>query len=238
MTNATLPRPLSLGTRLGFFNSFTMWMGMIFFALGLLLASFYFTSVSRQFRDDDPRVAGMVTEVFRPTNKSNTATSNNITYDYRYEVDGKVYEAQMVSTDRLRTDQVSVQYVPGAPDLSRIEGLDANGSVMVPVLALIFGLMGLLVLSISVSGALHDVRRIRHGIVTNATIVRKALANAGFTRVLQFTAADGRAYEIAPGPHVGILQEGESRPVFYVPGAPAEAVLLDHLEPEIRAFLN
>ncbi|WP_426208877.1 hypothetical protein [Massilia sp. TWP1-3-3] len=234
------PRPLPRQARLGFFNSFTMWLGAAFFALGLLFVFIYLaaTDVSRHFSKDDPRVAGVVTKVFRPSNSSDTATSRNITYDYRYQVNGRTYDAQMVSTDYLQTDQVNVQYILGAPEMSRIEGLDANSSFGLLVLALGFGLMGLLVLFISVSGALYDIRRIRHGITINATIVRKQLATGGSARVLQFTATDGLSYDIAADTQSSIVSEGESRVVFYVPGEAASAVMLDYLEPEIRAYLN
>lgn len=157
---------------------------------------------------------------------------------YRYVVDERTFEAELSSSDHVPTDQVIVQYVPSAPELSRIEGIDAAGTSWLLIFVVGFGLPGLLILYFGAGKALRDIRRIRYGIVTTAMVVRKELPGAGFTRALQFTTADGLVYQVAPGKHTGVLQEGACMPLFYEAGRPAEAVMLDKVEPRIRDYLN
>lgn len=235
-----LPRPLSLRTRLGFFGGFSFWFGIVFSVIGLLFAFIYLGAAhaSRQFRDNDPRVSGVVTAAHTPDNHRGTSTSRFTTYHYRYVVDGRTFEAEQSSSDHVPTDQVIVQYVPSDPELSRIEGIDTAGSSWLLTFVVGFGVPGLLILYFGAGKGLRDIRRIRYGIVTMAKVVRKELPGAGFTRELQFTTADGHLYQVAPGKHTGVLQEGESMPVFYEAGHPADAVMLDKVEPRIRAYLN
>ncbi|MEJ7807087.1 MAG: DUF3592 domain-containing protein [Telluria sp.] len=234
-----LPRPLPLKARRQFVSGLGLSIGFALCALSLLFLFIYqwHSHAARQFRDDDPRVSGVVTDVQRPTNTRGTPSSDTKTYRFSYEVDGKIYEARHDSTDYLKTDNVTVQYVPEDPQLARIEGLDRLGSWIFLIFVVGAGLPGLLFIYYCVSEARRKIRQVKYGVITSATVVRNDLPGGGFTRELQFVAQDGRAYGIAPGLHMGILQEGARMDVFYERDQPANATLLDKVEPKVRACL-
>ena len=216
-----------------------MWFGVGFFAIGLLFALFYWiaTYASRQFRADDPRVAGVVTKVTYPGSSNGKSRGRNTTYEYRYTVDGVSYEAQAHSPENLDSDEVTVQYVPAQPALARIEGLDTQGWSLLLVFVAGFGTPGLLIMYVSGTTGMRQIRLIRHGIVADAAVVRRQSTAGGKPRELEFIGADGISYRVVPGKYAG-MQEGQRKAVFYEPGNPAEAILLDHVDPVIRAFLR
>ena len=159
-----MPTELSLRTRLSYFGRFPMWLGVIFFGVGLLFACFFYvsTATSRLFSDDDLRVEGTVTKVSYPTLRGGKGTGLTIRYAYRYQVAGRSFDGESRSYASIDAGPVRVQYIPDKPQASRIEGMRTGEfpGWFLLMFAIASGAAGSLLVAISARAAFTDLRRL------------------------------------------------------------------------------
>lgn len=242
-----VPRPLSARDVLALFQ-----LGLLLTGAGFVAAGVFFSLIfaagadfeASAFSDRDPTVSATITGVQSPGRKAKNGTYR---FDYTYEVNGKRYANSSYTSEpdidfTTASDRIEVQYLAARPERSRIVGMDS--APFSPWLALA-GLPGLLVgvplIALAVRRAMHDLRFVRHGIVTTARCSRRARTDSGKRSnvrhdvVLHFEAHDGKTHEIELGP-VG-HQQRESTRVIYLGADPARAMRYDDLPKQARALI-
>ena len=133
---------------------------------------------------------------------------------------------------------MSVQYVRADPELSRIEGMKTPGESLwwLLVFTLGFGGAGMLVAYLGIQEANKVMQRVKLGIVTHATWTRQSVGSTDV--ILYFTSTDGQSCQFGAKGDTSGFAPGELKEVFYVPGAPMEAVLYDQLPARVRHCLT
>lgn len=228
------PRTITLWAKLSLMHRGSSHFALFLIGLGLFIGLIVFALLDRtseHFRDDFPRVVGTITEIEHPpTSRRETVWYN---YHYRYQVAGKQYQGIVRHPARLDLTEVSVQYVPDAPGMARVDGLGNPG--MSDWALTIPGLFFALALYYLVRGwraTLDDIRLIRECLFTTATAQRE-----GKEAVLHFTTSAGEQWQYRPLGDTRKLKPGTEWPVCYVPGHPEQTELVERLEPRITKVL-
>lgn len=169
------PRRLSVLTYL--LAPFGPWMyagvGLLLMAVATALMVADATFLSRQLSDNDPQTTGWIVSAGRPTNSRGSSSNGPLHYGYVYEVGGKHYAGTSLSDEDVGIgERVSVAYVPRAPELSRVVGMDVPGAwawwMLIMTVVIIAVALALIILH------LHEMRRtlhwLRHCIAVKGTI--------------------------------------------------------------------
>lgn len=199
-----------------------------------------------QFRQSDPVVTGTLTGI------SATSYSEDdhaiYVYHYRYGVDSVPYTGQSFSRSRDLEPQseVPVNYVPGNPSRSRIEGMrPAPFEWYVAPLTALFPLVGLVMVAHALGSTRRAVHLLRCGTVTTGQVTQKKATNMHvngrtvYRLAFRYAAADGQRYEAwAASSRYWALQAGDSVKLLYDPANPADALPLASMPRMAEAFLS
>jgi hypothetical protein len=249
--SATLARPVSLPLQASlFFKAPLALFGAIFFLFGSIFpvvfgANSDLTSLIH-FRDSDPTVPGILVD-----ERSSGASSNRkeiFEYRYRYTVGATAYEGRSYSGDSTAEagQPVLVQYVPGKPGLSRIQGMRAKTfEWYVAVFAMVFPAIGFGMLYFSYLRFARHLHLLRFGLVAMGSVTRKTATSTQindqvvYQVFFKFKDGQGIEHEACVSSHqVDELGDEKREPLLYDPANPSCAVLLDALPPEVRRQLT
>ena len=158
---------------------------------------------------------------------------------FRFPLEGRTIDGRCYTTDPADVGrQVTVEYVPGQPELCRILGTTRRplpGWVALFVLA--FPAVGLLLVGIGLRKGARGLALLRRGRLALGDLVRTEATNVEINRrpVMALTFAfeagvDGRRYEVTTRTHEPEALQDEARErILYDPLRPERAVVLDDL---------
>jgi hypothetical protein len=246
-----LPRQLSLKLKLSvLFANILFSMGLVFFLMGSAFIAIFSPQTDFitpfHFKDTDPAVPGVVVNV----EETNTSENKRLVYKNTatYVVGGKEYSTESYSRGMhvSPTETVTIQYEPGNPSLSRIQGMrKAPFSLFFLLVFTPFPLTGLVLLLIGLRRSLINLRLLRNGILTTGKVVRKEATGSKVNKqtvykvYFNFTTKDGLLTESMVRTHRPNLVEDEEREqLVYDTVHPQKAVLIDTLPRSVRKFLE
>ncbi|HLG41782.1 MAG TPA: DUF3592 domain-containing protein [Planctomycetota bacterium] len=234
----------------GFMNQF----GWFFFGFGMIFARVFAGNADvgavRFWFADEKIVEGTVTAV-EETGASEGGSDNSpgtpiyrIKYRYAPPEDGKVREgvSYKLGFSSSTGSTVRVEYLPGNPAVSRIEGCRGAMFSMWALFVLIFPLVGAVFVYFGIRKGIRANHLLGHGKLawgklkseepTGARINNRVVMKLTF----EFKAEDGSSNEVVAKTHEPErLKDEEQEAVLYDPEAPSYAVLKDSLpgSPEI-----
>jgi hypothetical protein len=217
---------------------FVFGFGMIFFRIFAGHADVSFLT----FRGELARTAGKVMSV-----EATSASINDQTVmanHYEYSVAGRLLSGTSYTTGTSATagDDVTIEYKPGNPLRSRIEGMRTGMFGSFILFVTIFPLVGAVIIWFGTKGGFRRARLLRSGVLTTGTLTHKEPTNTTINdaRVYEltfaFTSRDGRRCEVVARSHqTERLEDERDEPLLYDPNEPSRAYLLDELpgRPEI-----
>jgi len=169
------------------------------------------------------------------------ASENKVSvYEVRYEysADGKTFEGKSYNVGSAPDagEHVTVEYLPGAPQSSRVAGMRRDLWSPWMLLITIFPAGALLVVYFTARNGLRRCRLLRDGFLTTAKCIEQRGTNMRvnnqqvYELVFGFTAIDGRECTTTIRTHqVDRLRDEEEEPLLYDLTDPSRAYLLDSM---------
>jgi hypothetical protein len=216
-------------TQLGWF---VFGFGMIFFWVFAGHADLSFVT----FRGELARTAGKITNV-RETGASENDQTVVASY-YEYSVAGQRLTGTSYTTGTSATpgEQVTVEYKPGNPLMSRIEGMRRGVFGPFVFLVTIFPLIGAVIIYFATRGGFRRAHLLRVGVLTTGKLVGKEPTNMTvndqrvYELTFEFVSRDGRRCEARTRSHdTRRLEDESAEPLLYDPEEPSRAYLLDEV---------
>jgi hypothetical protein len=239
--NSPAPRSVPLSVRLRvLFGGFNNQFGWIFFGFGLIFVWVFTLHADVAslilFRFQTNTTQGIV-ESIEATNASEDDVQ---IYEVRYlyfDNLGRQQEGVSYTTGALGTTaRVNVEYLSGAPSISRIVGMRREIFSAWAAFPIIFPLVGLAFLYSGITYGLKANRLLSQGRIAFGKLASSESTN---TRIndrpvikltFSFTANDGDEYEVTAKTHLPEdLRDEEQEPLLYDEKDPSSAVLLDDL---------
>jgi len=189
--------------------------------------------------------SGQVTSVTETGSSENDETILAVAYSFRVG-DDQPHSGRSYVTGSAATvgDRVTVEYAEGAPQVSRIQGMRSAPFGKVVLSVLIFPAVGVLLVWVSLSAGLKQLRLLRGGRVGEARLKNKADTRKThgdddepvYRYDYEFVAEDGRRHEFQYETHrTGPLETETSRALLYLPERPATRLWVDDLPQSIEA---
>lgn len=239
--NSPAPRAVPLSVRLRvLFGGFNNQFGWIFFGFGLIFVWIFALQADVAsiilFRFETKSTQGIV-ETVQTTNASeDDVMIYEVSYTY-FDSIGRQHSGASYSTGAPGVGaRVAVEYLAGAPTISRVEGMRRTIFGPWAAFPVIFPLIGFGFLYAGIKYGLKANRLLTQGRIafgeltssesTNARINNRPVIKLTFT----FTANDGDEYEATAKTHLPQdLRDEEQEPLLYDEMDPSYAVLLDDL---------
>lgn len=149
------------------------------------------------------------------------------------EVVGRSYDVG----DRAEVGKVvEVEYPKGKPELANIVGMRRRPFSASAIIAVIFPLIGLVILGFAVPYRLRGLRLLRSGLIANGTLTEKEPTQMTVNKQVvyrlsfEFQASDGKKYNTTVSTHdTARLEDEKLERLLYSPQEPGKAVLMDAL---------
>jgi hypothetical protein len=186
------------------------------------------------FRPPFEETSGTVVTVKATGARENRQTIQKV--EYTYVAAGQLREGTSYAKGSAPNagERVTVEYLPGAPERSRIAGMRrAFWSPWMLLLGLFPGIT-LLVVLFTIRFGLKRHALLRDGILTTAKFVEERPTNMRINNrqvmelLFSFTAHDGREFTASASTHLaGQLRDDGEEPLLYDPVDPSRSILLD-----------
>ncbi|MGH9812662.1 MAG: hypothetical protein ACRD4T_05945, partial [Candidatus Acidiferrales bacterium] len=173
--------------------------------------------------------------------KDTSASENDVriyAYRYSFQAEGGDYEGVSYRTGRHHEagEQVTIEYVEGNPELSRIRGMRRAEFGPWILFVMIFPLVGFIFILVSLRGGLKANRLLRHGKLAWGELVSKEPTNTRINNrtvyklTFNFQPEEGGHAQVVARSHMPEkLQDEQRERLLYDPFRPDYAILLDSL---------
>ena len=242
--------PILLRLRLlfgGFMNQF----GWFFFGFGMIFFWVFALNTDPMamfvFRGKLENADGKVLEAIQ-TNLSVGGSENSdgtpvFRYPYEFEFDGQTYlgESYTVGKKKNRDDKVKIEFPPGRPQRSRIEGMGTAAFSSIALFVVIFPFVGICFIIPGFLFGWKAARLMHVGEYTTGKLVKTERTNteinnkAVYKLTFEFQTESGETRNaIAKTHQTENLKDDENEPLLYDPMNPEKATLMDHLQGQPR----
>jgi hypothetical protein len=242
------PRHVPLSLKIANYCNGLAQVGWIFFGFGMIF--FWIFSANSDlsfltFRGPHPTAQGVVLAVV-DTGASEDEVRVQANH-YEYSVAGRSFHGISYTTGSAAGPgaSVTVEYDPAQPERSRIAGMRRSLFGPAAALAILFPLIGLVLVILAGRIGAKRNRLLRDGLLATGTLTKKSATSMKvnqqpvFELTFAFTTRDGRRCETKTRTHLPARLEDEAQePLLYDPNDPKVAYILDEAPARPQFELN
>ena len=240
------PRPVALDLRIrNLFGGVISFIGWIFLLVGMIFSSIFLPGYEVVEDFQLSRSAEIASGVVREVRDTNVRINEQSVYEVDFlftAADSQRYFATSYARGIWLDpgDRVSVEFLPGDPDVARIEGTDRSQNPIWLSFILIFPLIGLFFVSAALRVGRHANELLRNGLVTVGRLSKKEPTNTKineqtvFRLVFQYQ-AEGESFEREERSHLfGDMLDDREELMLYHRDNPSRAVVLDGISGDLQ----
>lgn len=238
------PRSVPLAVQIqAVFGGFSSQFGWLFFGFGMIFVwIFGLTTVINSipfWLGSVETASGVVSAVESTGSSENEQPVLANQYVFRVERLEQEYRGESYTTGSQYSvgDEVTIEYAPDNPDISRIAGTRAGHfSPWALCIVGLFPLVGLIFITVSLVQGFRGIRLLKNGKIAEGRLIDKSPTNTRINNqtvyklTFEFTADDGLPYRASANSHQPAnLQDEALEQLVYDPYNPNKAVLVDNL---------